>query len=116
MPLIVNTRKCTDHDKFTDSTRFVLGTTAMQVGMHEVTEKNIPEWLARIAVLNQFGDHFVAGGKNLTARQMRMFIGATINVVPETRSQFLSKYRKRLAELMDQTAKNYGKQHARTGR
>ena len=64
--------------------------------MREITEKNVPEWMLRLQILEGFGlaplyDFQSKGHRIFTWEELHRNIGLKTNVGQETRAQFIKR-------------------------
>lgn len=81
----------------------------MTIGLGELNEKTLPEWLFRQEILRQMGDSLGESDKGKwypTAEELKLFMPMHTNVTPLTRIQWL----KRIGEILgDRATRNLKK-------
>lgn len=81
--------------------------TSLQIGLGDITEKNLPEWKFRIAVMHQIGMGIAMhpdgpdAAFEATLGHLRTFMGLHTNVSDETRAWFYRKVKTLLADRAD---------------
>jgi hypothetical protein len=90
---------CWDKDGKATGTLEVLVWTSLQIGLGDITKKNLPEWRYRIAVMHKLGSGIMVCPKpkseeaafEATLDALPTFIGLHTNVGNETRAWFFKK-------------------------
>jgi hypothetical protein len=89
-----------------------IGFVAMVIALGEITEKNLPEWVARLAIYQQAFGPCLRGpdGKSycITEADLRAHVGLRLNIAPESRAAFMKNIARCLEEegrrLMERSA------------